>query len=85
MKKTIETRRKEIKDLLYKLNNIELTHNIKLSPITFPEIKEFYILCQNYIKTGNNNTGSIKLVLLNRDLIYEFNNHKELNVYLKMI
>lgn len=83
MKKSREMRSHEIKDLLKKLNSLELSHNVKLCPIMFSEIKEFYKICQEYIRSGETCIGSIRIEPIGRDLVYELYSHKEPVVLLK--
>lgn len=61
--KTEDERKKEILNIMNKMNSLGLSSE-------YPGIKEFYTICKEYIKTGEGSNGKVKLLGLKRVLEY---------------
>eukprot|EP00960_Hanusia_phi_P053852 762478-Hanusia_phi.AAC.3 len=78
--KDIDERKNEVKNVMNKLNELELSHGLKINVKLFPELAQFYKICQEYIKTGERFVGSIMMPLIGRELCYEMPREKTRNV-----
>ena len=75
--KSKEERSNEVKTLITELNKFGL------SP-SFPNIKEFYKICKEYVNEGGSYSGKLKLLGLKRVLEYNLVKAKHLNCTLNL-
>ena len=76
--KTKEERKAELLTVMKQLNELGLSKEID-------GIAEFYKLCQEYIETGEGQSGKIKLVGFKRELVYILPKRKEVKVNVNLV
>jgi hypothetical protein len=81
MSKSMEKRLAEVKTLYKHLFDLGLSDEV------CPAIKEFKMICNDFVKNGIGSSGKIRLHEINRDLVYilSMQTHITSNVTLKIM
>ena len=77
MKKTEEKRQEEINNIFLKLNDLGISE-------IYENIKNFKIMCEDYIKTGQSYSGQIKINEINYKLHYLLSNQNNIENFISL-